>query len=70
MLQADASVVDLNKLGPYYYQGGLHFVSLPSSDGSKIASLLPEVSLYAPNILLKCLIKFKIVLSSLKVPVL
>jgi S-ribosylhomocysteine lyase LuxS involved in autoinducer biosynthesis len=46
VLKADASVVDLNRLAPNFYQTGLHLVELPTRDSEDIADLLPEVCTY------------------------
>ncbi len=36
-------MVDLNRLGPHFYQTGLHLAALPTPDAEEIAVLLPEV---------------------------
>lgn len=35
--------MDLNKIGPQFYQAGLQLVTLPHPDAEKLAELLPEV---------------------------
>jgi len=43
VLKADPVVVDLNKMGPQYYQAGLQLCTLPSDDGGQVSETLPEV---------------------------
>jgi len=43
MLKADPTMVELNKIAPYFYQSGLHVSSLPTSDSAEIAEVLPDV---------------------------
>jgi hypothetical protein len=44
-LKADATVVDLNRLGPHFYQTGLHLAAMPTNDSDDIAEILPEVKI-------------------------
>ena len=44
ILSADASVVDLHKLGPHFYELGLHVLPLTTpSDSAALAKLLTQV---------------------------
>jgi len=43
VLKADATVVDLNKMGPHFYQSGLHLSTLPTPESEHVAAILPEV---------------------------
>ncbi len=43
VLKADPAVVDLNKMGPYYYQAGLQLCTLPNEEAELISEVLPEV---------------------------
>ena len=42
-LQADANIVNLNKLGPYYYEKGIKLLSLDAPDTDPIAEVLIKV---------------------------
>jgi len=42
-LKADPSVVDLNKLGPHFYQTGLHLTTLDLPDSDDVGDTLPKV---------------------------
>ena len=45
ILSADASVVDLHKLGPHFYELGLHVLPFTSpSDSAALAKLLTQVA--------------------------
>ncbi|CAL8147117.1 unnamed protein product [Orchesella dallaii] len=43
VLTAEPAVVDLNKMGPYYYQSALQLCALPSDQAEKIAEVLPDI---------------------------
>ena len=45
ILKADANVVDLHKLGPYYYNFGTKLLHFSFEENSQIAKSLQEVSL-------------------------
>lgn len=44
ILSADASVVDLHRLGPYYYSFGTHVLKFELPDTSDVAKMLIKVS--------------------------
>ena len=44
ILQADANVVDLHKLGPYYYEFGSKLLNFETNDATDIAKSLVQVS--------------------------
>ncbi|CAL8082573.1 unnamed protein product [Orchesella dallaii] len=43
VLKAEPAVVDLNKMGPHYYQSALQLCTLPSDEADKIAESLPDI---------------------------
>ncbi|ODN03421.1 DNA replication complex GINS protein PSF3 [Orchesella cincta] len=43
VLKADPTVVDLNKMGPQYYQSALQMCTLPSAEMEKISDSLPDI---------------------------
>ena len=42
-LKADPSVVDLNKMGPNFYQSGLHLSALNLHEAEDVGDILPKV---------------------------
>ena len=44
ILRADANVVDLHKLGPYFYKFGVKLLHFDNDDNPQIAKCLQEVS--------------------------
>lgn len=45
-MKADASVVDLHKLGPHYYELGQHLLPLAGPEAAALASLLTQVGYF------------------------
>lgn len=45
-MKAEASVVDLHKLGPHYYELGQHLLPLAGPEAAPLASLLTQVDYY------------------------
>ena len=43
-LQADPSVVDLNKMGPHFYESGMHLAGLNHHEAENVGEILPTVS--------------------------
>ena len=44
ILTADANVVDLHKLGPYYYSFGTHMLKFESPEAVDVAKILVKVT--------------------------